>query len=60
MAPQQAGLMPIVCPVRDEGEYAGIGILTVPVARATEIYGEDTSGMCTYEVGTMPVAIVPA
>jgi hypothetical protein len=29
MALQQAGLMPIVCPVRDESEWAGIGILTV-------------------------------
>lgn len=33
MALQQAGLMPIVCPVRDEGEYSGTAILTVPVDR---------------------------
>jgi hypothetical protein len=53
MALQQAGLMPIVCPVRDEDEYAGIGILTIPVDRAAEIYGQDPgvkAGIFTVEV----------
>jgi hypothetical protein len=53
MALQQAGLMPIVCPVRDDGEYAGIGILTVSVDRATQILSEDPgvkAGIVTFEV----------
>jgi hypothetical protein len=41
MALQDAGLMPIVCPVRDHSEWAGIGILTVPPDRAAEIFTED-------------------
>jgi hypothetical protein len=40
MALQLAGLMPLVCPVRDESEYAGIGLLAVPGNRAAEIYRE--------------------
>jgi hypothetical protein len=53
MALQQAGLMPIVCPVRDESEYAGICILTVSTDRAAEIYCEDPgvkAGIFTFEV----------
>jgi hypothetical protein len=53
MALQQTGLMPIVCPVRDEGEYAGICILTVSAARAAEILSEDPgvkAGIFTFDV----------
>jgi len=60
MALQQAGLMPIVCPVKDESEWAGIGILTVPPERAAEIITEDPgvkAGIFTFEVH--PVASVP-
>ena len=61
MALQQAGLMPIVCPVRDEhSDYAGIGLLTVPVDRAAEIFSEDPgvkAGIFTFEV--LPVGGFP-
>jgi hypothetical protein len=60
MALQQAGLMPIVCPVRDDSEYAGIGILTVPADRAAEILSEDPgvkAGIFTFELH--PVAGFP-
>jgi hypothetical protein len=53
MALHQAGMMPIVCPVLDEGEWAGIGILTVAPERAAEIFAEDPgvkAGIFTFEV----------
>jgi hypothetical protein len=53
MALQQAGLMPIVCPARDESKWAGMGILTVPPDRAAEIFSEDPgvkAGIFTFEV----------
>jgi len=53
MALGQAGLLPIVCPSADETDFAGVGILTVPVARATEILGEDPAikrGVLTVEL----------
>jgi hypothetical protein len=66
MALQQAGLMPIVCPVRDQhSEYAGIGLLTVPVERAAEIISEDPgvkAGIFTFEmlpVGGFPGSALP-
>ena len=65
MALQQAGLMPIVCPARDTGEYAGIGILTVPIDRAAEILNEDPgvkAGILTFEVhpvGGFPGSVLP-
>jgi hypothetical protein len=60
MALQQAGLMPIVCPVRDESEWAGIGILTVSPERAAEIFTQDPgvkAGIFTFDVH--PVAGFP-
>ena len=65
MALQRAGLMPIVCPVRDDSEWAGIGILTVPVERATEIFTEDPgvkARIFTFEVhpvGGFPSSTLP-
>ena len=53
MALQEAGLMPIVCPARDDSGLAGICILTVSVERAAEIFGEDPgvkAGIFTFEV----------
>jgi hypothetical protein len=66
MALQAAGLLPIVCPVLDEGEWAGIGILTVPPARAAEIFTEDPgvkAGIFTFEahaIGGFPGSALPA
>jgi hypothetical protein len=60
MALQQAGPMPIVCPVHDESEWAGIGILTVPPERAAEIFSQDPgvkAGIFTFEVH--PIAGFP-
>ena len=65
MAMQDAGLLAIVCPVRDESEQAGIAILTVTTDRATEIYREDPgvkAGILTFEVhpvGGFPGAMLP-
>ena len=58
--------MPIVCPVRDESEWAGICILTVPPGRAGEIFSEDPgvkAGIFTFEVhpvGGFPGSTLPA
>lgn len=66
MALQQAGLMPIVCPVLDESEWAGIGILTVPPERAAEIFTQDPgvkAGIFTFEVhavGGFPGSSLPS
>ena len=65
MALQQAGLMPIVCPVLDEGELAGICILTIPLKRTAEILTEDPgvkAGIFTFEVhpiGGFPGSTLP-
>ena len=65
MALQEAGLMPIVCPVRDESEYAGICILTVSLDRAREIFSEDPgvkAGIFALEVhpvGGFPGSALP-
>ena len=65
MALQQAGLMPIVCPIRDEGEWAGICILTIPPKRTAEILAEDPgvkAGIFTFEVhpvGGFPGSALP-
>jgi hypothetical protein len=50
---REAGLMPIVCPVRDDSEWAGICIFTVEPERASEIMSEDPgvkAGIFAYEV----------
>jgi hypothetical protein len=65
MALQDAGLMPIVCPIRDDGEFAGIGILTVPRDRVAEILSQDPgvkAGIFTFEVhpvGGFPGSALP-
>jgi hypothetical protein len=65
MALQDAGLMPIVCPIRDDGEFAGIGILTVPPDRVAEILSQDPgvkAGIFTFEVhpvGGFPGSALP-
>jgi len=65
MALQQAGLMPIVCPVRDESEWAGICILTDSLERARQILGEDPgvkAGIFTFDVhpvGGFPGSALP-
>ena len=53
MALWEAGLLPVVCPSADETDFAGVGILTVPVDRATEILEEDSAikdGVLTVEL----------
>jgi hypothetical protein len=53
MALEQAGLLPVVCPTADETDFSGIGILTVPVDRATEILEQDPAikrGVLTVEL----------
>jgi hypothetical protein len=53
MALQQSGLMPIVCPARDDSDLAGICILSVSPARAAEILSEDPgvkAGIFTFDV----------
>lgn len=66
MALQQAGVMPIVCPVHDESEWAGIGILTVSPERAAEIFTQDPgvkAGIFTFEVhpvGGLPGSTLPS
>ena len=50
---REAGLMPIVCPIRDDSGWAGICILTVEPERASEIMSEDpgvTAGIFDYQV----------
>jgi hypothetical protein len=66
MALQQAGLMPIVCPVGDDSEWAGICILTVSPERAAEILTQDPgvkAGIFTFEVhavGGFPGSTLPS
>jgi hypothetical protein len=66
MALQEAGLMPIVCPARDDGEWAGIGVLTVSPERAAEIFTQDPgveAGIFTFEVhpvGGFPGSTLPS
>jgi hypothetical protein len=53
MALQQSGLMPIVCPVRDDSDLAGLGIFTVRPERVEEILREDPgvkAGIFSFEV----------
>jgi hypothetical protein len=65
MALQDAGLMPIVCPIRDDGEFAGICILTVPPDRVAEIMSQDPAviaSIFTFEVhpiGGFPGSALP-
>jgi hypothetical protein len=65
MSFKQAGLMPIVCPIRDESDWAGICILTVSLDRAAGIFSEDpgvTAGIFTFEVhpvGGFPGSALP-
>jgi hypothetical protein len=50
---REAGLLSIVCPIRDSGEYAGIGIFAASPDRVSEIMSEDPgikAGVFTFEV----------
>lgn len=47
------GVLPIVCPILDDSEYAGIGILVCSAAEAAEIMRHDPAvkaGVLTVEV----------
>jgi hypothetical protein len=50
---REAGLMPIVCPVLDSSEYAGIGIFAASPERVSQIMHEDPgvkAGVFAFEV----------
>ncbi len=50
---QSAGLLPIVCPVIDGGDVAGIGIFSVDTAAVAQIMDDDPgvqAGIFTYTV----------
>jgi hypothetical protein len=65
MALQRSGLMPIVCPVRDDSDLAGICIFTVSPERAGKILSEDPgvkAGIFTLDVhpvGGFPGSTLP-
>lgn len=47
------GILPIVCPVQDESEIAGIGIFTASLEEVQKIYEEDSAikaGYLSFEV----------
>ncbi len=47
------GILPIVCPIRDGGSIAGIGIFNAPVERVKTIMDEDPgvkAGIFVYEI----------
>lgn len=53
MALQAAGVLPIVCPVTDGSEVAGIGIFTAPPEEVRQIVDRDPAieaGALTYEL----------
>ena len=57
---REAGLMPIVCPILDSTEYAGIGIFTASPERVSEIMSEDPgvkAGLFAFQVH--PIAGFP-
>jgi len=66
MALQQSGLMPIVCPARDDSDLAGICIVAVSRERAGEILSEDPgvkAGIFSFDVhavGGFPGSTLPA
>jgi hypothetical protein len=50
---REEGLLPVVCPVTDDSEWAGIGIFDAGVDEVTRIMDEDPgvkAGIFTYEV----------
>jgi hypothetical protein len=65
MALQQSGLMPIVCPARDDSDLAGICMFTVSPERAAEILSQDPgvkAGIFTFDVhpvGGFPGSTLP-
>jgi hypothetical protein len=55
LALRLAGLLPIICPVADGTEVAGIGIFTAAPDEVNRIYSEDPAvmaGVLTFEVHT--------
>jgi len=52
---REEGLLPIVCPVRDESDVSGVGIFTATPEEVKTIYDEDPgvkAGVFTYEIHT--------
>jgi hypothetical protein len=52
-AMREAGLLPIVCPVRDDGPWAGIGIFDASIEEVTRLMDDDPgvkAGLFEYEV----------
>lgn len=50
---REEGLLPIVCPVRDESDVSGVGIFTATPEEVKKIYDEDPgvkAGVFTYEI----------
>lgn len=50
---REAGLLPIVCPVRDESDVSGIGIFRATPEEVKKLYDEDPgvkAGIFTYEI----------
>lgn len=53
MALRIAGMMPIICPIADGSEYAGVGVMTVTPENADEIMAADPAvqaGILIYEI----------
>jgi hypothetical protein len=53
IALQQSGVMPIVCPARDDSDLAGICIFTVSPERVAQILGQDPgvkAGIFTFDL----------
>jgi hypothetical protein len=52
-AMREAGLLPIVCPVLDDGGWAGIGIFNASIEEVTRLMDADpgvTAGLFEYEL----------
>ena len=50
---REEGLLPIVCPVRDESDVSGVGIFTATPEEVKKLYDEDPgvkAGVFTYEI----------
>ncbi|MFF0491404.1 hypothetical protein ACWDSJ_06325 [Nocardia sp. NPDC003482] len=65
MSLQLDGIMPIICPIRDDSSMAGAAILTVGLDRARELLDADPgvrAGIFTYELHactSFPGSVLP-
>lgn len=53
LAMKAAGLMPIICPTTDDGDWAGIAVFNASVAEVDQLMRDDPgvqSGVFTYEL----------